>query len=170
MKSIKPGRGPSAMGAIRSVAVGVFGIFWTIGAASMGAPTFFVFFGIVFVGIAIIQGIFHFKNATGTNRMSLLDITDNNEEPDPLDDYFTKSKRFDNQLHDEKYNNEDVVNYCPFCGYKVIDDSHKYCSKCGKEIRLMCFKNKERRKQNDFFMVSSNCSSRGTSAYNSFLC
>ncbi|UNK17018.1 zinc ribbon domain-containing protein [Paenibacillus sp. N3/727] len=130
MKSIKPGRGPSAMGAIGSVAVGIFGIFWTIGAASMGAPTFFVFFGIIFVGLAIIQGIFHFKNATGTNRMSLLDITDSNEEPDPLDNYINKSKKIDNQILEES-----DVNYCPYCGHKVFGDSYKYCSKCGKEIR-----------------------------------
>src|SRR5690554_4902259 len=133
MKSIKPGRGTSAMVAIGSVAVGIFGIIWTIGAASMRAPTFFVFFGIVFVGLAIVQGIYHYKNATGANRMSLLDITDNHEEPDPLNEYFNTSK--DNQIFDEQYNNEDHVNYCPFCGAKVNDESYKYCSKCGKEIR-----------------------------------
>ena len=40
MRSIKPGRGPSAMGAVGSAAIGVFGIFWTISAANMGAPVF----------------------------------------------------------------------------------------------------------------------------------
>lgn len=130
MKSIKPGRGPSAMGAIGSVAVGIFGVLWTIGAASMGAPTFFVLFGIVFVGLAIIQGIFHFKNATGRNRMSLLDITDSKEEPDPLDNYFNQNRNIDDRILDES-----DLNFCPYCGHKVLDDSYKFCSKCGKEIR-----------------------------------
>ena len=132
MKSIKPGRGPSAMGAIGSVAVGAFGIFWTITASSMGAPSFFVFFGIVFVGIAIIQGIYHYKNATEKNRMSLFDITDNNSEPDPMDNFINNSERFDN--HEKQDINIQDVNYCPFCGNKVMDDTYKYCSKCGKEI------------------------------------
>ena len=35
MKSIKPGRGPSMMGAIVGIAIAVFGILWTIGAADM---------------------------------------------------------------------------------------------------------------------------------------
>lgn len=34
MKSIKPGRGPSAMGALGSIICVVFGIFWTIMASS----------------------------------------------------------------------------------------------------------------------------------------
>jgi hypothetical protein len=135
MKSIKPGRGPSAMGAIGSVAVGAFGVFWTIGAASMGAPPFFVLFGIVFVGLAVFQGIFHFKNATGTHRMSLFDITDNHEEPDPFDKFIKNSKGSNNQNLEEQYNTTNDVNYCPFCGNKIIDDSYLFCTKCGKEIR-----------------------------------
>ncbi len=135
MKSIKPGRGPSAMGAIGSIAVGVFGVFWTIGAASMGAPPFFVLFGIVFVGLAIVQGIFHFKNATGTKRMSLFDITDNESEPDPLNKFYKSSE--DKVYHnlDGQLDTEADVNFCPFCGNKINDDSHVFCSKCGKEIR-----------------------------------
>ena len=37
MKSVKPGRGPSGLGFIGSVFGIIFGIFWTIMAASMGA-------------------------------------------------------------------------------------------------------------------------------------
>ena len=46
MKSVKPGRGPSAMGAMGSVIAVIFGIFWTIAAASMGAPGIFPLFGV----------------------------------------------------------------------------------------------------------------------------
>lgn len=54
---------PSAAG---SMVVGVvvvgFGIFWTIMAASMGAPGFFPLFGLVFIGFAI------FGMISGTNK------------------------------------------------------------------------------------------------------
>ena len=39
MKSIKPGRGPSFMGGVMSILVGLFGVVWTIVAASMGDIT-----------------------------------------------------------------------------------------------------------------------------------
>ena len=48
MKSIKPGRGPSAMGAMGSIVAAVFGLIWTGAAVSMGAPIFFPLFGVVF--------------------------------------------------------------------------------------------------------------------------
>lgn len=135
MKSIKPGRGPSAMGAIGSIAVGVFGIIWTIAASSMGAPSFFVFFGIVFVGIAIIQAIFHFKNAAGKNRMSLFDITDSHAEPDPLNKLFNNSKDTVYRNDDGQLSTTNNINFCPYCGNKIHDDSYNFCSSCGKEIR-----------------------------------
>jgi len=73
MKSIKPGRGPSMMGVIVGIAVAVFGVLWTIGAASittdmggMFAPdpfeqtmsVIFPLFGVVYKD----------KSATGKNR------------------------------------------------------------------------------------------------------
>ena len=65
MKSVKPGRGPSAMGAVGSVIVVIFGIFWTITAASMGAPFFFPLFGVLFVILGIVQAVYHFKTLPG---------------------------------------------------------------------------------------------------------
>ena len=64
MKSIKPGRGPSAMGAMGSIIAVIFGIFWTIAAASMGAPFFFPLFGVLFIIMGIVQAVYNFKNAT----------------------------------------------------------------------------------------------------------
>ena len=68
MKSIKPGRGPSMMGGIGSVAAVLFGVIWTFAAASMGAPFFFPLFGLVFIGVGIANAVYSFKNATGDNR------------------------------------------------------------------------------------------------------
>lgn len=136
MKSIKPGRGPSAMGAVGSVAVGLFGVFWTISAASMGAPTFFVFFGIIFIGLAIMQGIYHFKNATGQNRMSVYDITEHQEEPDPLNQFVNQRNRSNPTISETNTVwKEGHLEYCPYCGNKVMEEDYRFCPKCGKEIR-----------------------------------
>ncbi len=85
MKSVKSGRGPSALGAAGSIAAVIFGIFWTIIAFSMtkGMGTMgliFPLFGIIFIILGIANTVFHFKNATGKNRMSLVDITDSTED------------------------------------------------------------------------------------------
>nr|WP_312027289.1 zinc ribbon domain-containing protein [Paenibacillus typhae] len=121
------------MSAIGSIAVGVFGVFWTIGAAQMGAPVFFVAFGVIFVGLAVVQGIYHFKNATGKNRMSLMDITDRNEEPDPLDTFFKKSANSDHLSH-ESQESDNALSYCPYCGSKVTNEAYQFCPRCGKAL------------------------------------
>ena len=59
MKSVKPGRGPSAMGAVGSVVAVIFGIFWTIMAASLGAPIFFPIFGVLFIAIGVVLSLIH---------------------------------------------------------------------------------------------------------------
>ena len=74
MKSVKPGRGPSMMGGVASVFAVVFGIIWMCGAASMGAPGFFLLFGVAFIGIGVVNAVYSFKNAAGENRYSAYDI------------------------------------------------------------------------------------------------
>lgn len=123
MKSIKPGRGPSAMGAAGSLVAIVFGVFWTIMAYTItkDAPfpmvgIIFPAFGVLFIIMGIIQTIYHYKNATGKERMSLFDITDAKEESDPLNKHFGKE-----------------ISYCPYCGTKVTDE-YQFCPKCGKQL------------------------------------
>ena len=128
MRSIKPGRGPSMMGGVMGIFVAIFGVFWTILALTMGAPIFFPLFGVVFVIMAIVQTVFHFKNATGKNRYSAFDITEHGEEPDPLDlryggeePYSGSAPSAGNSL------------FCPYCGAAAEPD-HLYCSRCGKKL------------------------------------
>lgn len=115
MKSIKPGRGPLFQSAIASFAVCLFGIFWTKAAINMGA-SMMAPFGLIFIFIAIANGLYALKNATSKNRNSIVDIVDSDEEKDPLN---------------VKY--KDETNYCPHCGAK-IDKDYTYCPKCGKKI------------------------------------
>ena len=119
MKHIKPGRGPSAMGALGSVIAVVFGIFWTVSAASMGAPISFSIFGVLFV----------IKNAAGKNRYSAFDIVDGEEEPDPL------NQRFGGQSPEagDTSGPEGPLRYCPYCGAK-LGDSYTFCGHCGRRL------------------------------------
>ena len=83
MRSVKPGRGPSAMGAFGSAVGVIFGVIWTGAAASMGAPPFFLAFGVLFIIVGIVQALDNYKHATGENRFSAFDVTEDGEEPDP---------------------------------------------------------------------------------------
>lgn len=127
MRSVKPGRGPSFLGGVSSVAAAVFGVIWTIGAASMGAPWFFPLFGVVFIIMGIVQAVYNFKNASGKNRYSAFDIVDSREEPDPLNQPF---ESFEEPPGTEESGD---FRYCPYCGAK-LGDGFEFCGKCGKRL------------------------------------
>ena len=126
MKSIKPGRGPSFMGGVMSIFVGLFGIVWTIVVASMGGGVF-ALFGIIFVAVAVVQAIYNFKNATGKNRYSAFDITDSSEAPDPL------NERFGNPQATAQKKDDMDNKFCPYCGTPVAGD-FEFCNNCGKKL------------------------------------
>lgn len=140
MKSIKPGRGPSAMGFVGSIGSIVFGIFWTIyafrithGFGGGGPMSFFPFFGIIFIGMGIVNAVYNYKNATGKNRFSTFDITEEGEEQDPLDK-FVKGEADNEQKFDKSGEvRSSDARFCPYCGAGT-EPNHKFCSKCGKEI------------------------------------
>lgn len=123
------------MGGVMGIAVGVFGIIWTIVAASAGGGVF-ALFGVVFVGVAVVSAVYNFKNATGKNRYSTYDIVDEGEEPDPLNARFgAKSTEEKPEKADMVKDNaeQDGVEFCPYCGTKV-EDEFRYCHKCGKQL------------------------------------
>ena len=131
MKSIKPGRGPSMMGGFGSVFSVIFGIFWTILAASMTRGTgligiIFPLFGVLFIIIGVFNAIYHFKNASGKNRYSAFDITDEDEEPDPLNERFGSASAPPDSRSAETH-------FCPYCGAPVQND-FAFCRKCGREL------------------------------------
>ncbi len=125
MKSIKPGRGPSMMGGVVGIFMIGFGILWTVIAAQ--ASGIFALFGILWTGVAIAMTIYNFKNATGKNRYSSYDITDDGEEPDPLNERF-------GDAHATTQKKNDVDNkFCPYCGTSVAED-FAFCHNCGKKL------------------------------------
>ena len=124
MKSIKPGRGPSMMSGVMSIAMGVFGVIWTFAAASMGGG-FMALFGLVFIAVAVIQAVFHFKNATGENRYSTYDIVSGEEEPDPLNARYGRPA--------QSAPADTGTAFCPYCGTPA-EENYEYCRKCGKKL------------------------------------
>ena len=126
MKSIKPGRAPSMMSAVMSVVMGIFGVVWTVIAANISG--FMALFGIVFIIIAIVQAVYHYKNATNKNRYSSYDIVDGEEEPNPINGRYRQPETTASasQVKDHA---ED--GFCPYCGVPM-KEGFAFCPKCGK--------------------------------------
>ncbi len=115
------------MGAISGIAVSLFGVFWVIMAISGGA-WFMAPFGIIFVVLSVVRTVYNFKNATGKNRYSEYDITEQNEEPDPLNERFGESSNSEESLP-----NADESKFCPFCGAR-LGANYEFCNICGKKL------------------------------------
>lgn len=131
MKSIKPGRGPSRQAAAGSAFGILFGIFWTIAAASIawsasGAFGFiglvFPLFGLVFIGISVYNLMYHSSNAHAEpeDRDSLLEIVESEEGTE-------------GSKEDEAEAPSSDARFCPFCGAS-LSDGFSFCPKCGKKL------------------------------------
>lgn len=143
MKSIKRGRSPSMHNGAGSIGAALFGVFWLILAVAItsDAPNEFPFtlvkiifplFGVGFIISAIASAAYHFRNATGENRYSEFDIVDDDEEPDPLNEYFgAKSSDESEKSSAEPAKSE--TEFCPYCGAKA-EKTFVYCRKCGKKL------------------------------------
>ncbi len=149
--SVKPGRAQSFMGGIGSIIAIIFGIFWTVMASEMtggigGPASFFPLFGVIFILAGVANAIYSFSQATSKERHSLIDITDSETEPDPLNERFGNRISQDEETELERIatailkedgspleDGDDGANYCPYCG-KAVDDKFSYCPSCGKEL------------------------------------
>ena len=125
MKSIKPGRGPSMMSGVVGIFMVCFGIFWTL-LAGQASPIIAVF-GVIWTAIALVTTVYNFKNATGKNRYSAYDITDAEEEPDPL------GERFGAKKDSAARADAGETRFCPYCGTRV-EERYTYCQSCGKKL------------------------------------
>ena len=114
------------MGGVMGIAGALLGVLWTV-IAIAGGVWFMAPFGLIFICVAVVQAIYNFKNATGKNRYSEYDITDENEEPDPW------NEQFSNRYEGQKTQPQTVAKYCPYCGEKAEKD-YKFCSSCGREL------------------------------------
>lgn len=126
------------MSFIGSIVAVIFGVFWIILTASLASHSpfgiigiIFPLFGVLFVILAIVQAIYHYKNATGKDRYSIIDIVDSSEEGDPADNWI-RDKNPGKVEVQNSFNSE--INYCPYCGAR-IDNDYAFCSKCGKSVK-----------------------------------
>lgn len=111
------------MGGVMGIFMIGFGIVWTVLASNGGG--IFALFGVLWTGMAVVMTVYNFKNATGKNRYSAYDITDEHEEPDPLNEIFGGQSA---------QGKPDVENkFCPYCGTPLAQD-FEYCNKCGKKL------------------------------------
>lgn len=138
MRSIKPGRGPSRQSFVGSIFVSTFGVFWTIMAFTITheAPFpmvkfIFPLFGVLFTSLGIYQAVYSYKNATGEDRYSIVDIVDEREEGDPSRAWVRNSSINDGGV--ESYGKAKPERFCPYCGHGLESD-FKFCPKCGKTI------------------------------------
>lgn len=128
MRSVKPGRAASWGGVIMGIVVTVFGIFWVAMAVSLEAPIFLIGFGVVFVLCAAGGAVYHFYNATARRRFSVWDVTEAEEERDPLD----ASPRAGDSAGGHPAPGSGR-GYCPYCGTKV-QAAFSFCPSCGKPL------------------------------------
>lgn len=133
MKSIKPGRGPSFLSGFVSICMALFGLFWFIAVLSMGGGLF-ACFGLIFVAVAVGNAVYSFRNATGQSRYSAFDITDGEEEPDPLNQKYGKPRE-NREDKDEKTDADakSETNFCPYCG-EPVSEGYQFCRQCGKKL------------------------------------
>ncbi len=125
MKHIKPGRGPSMMSGVVGIFMIGFGILWTVMAAQAGGV--FALFGVLWTGIAVVITVYSFRNATKKNRYSAYDITDSDEEPDPL------NRRFGDPAPQAPPKEKTDCRFCPHCGV-AVDSTYAFCHRCGQKL------------------------------------
>jgi hypothetical protein len=126
MYSVKPGRGPSLMGAIIAVVVGLPCIFFFLSTAIREkAPGIIIFFCFAFL-VMLLTGIFaSLYNATAKNRVSAYDITTSAEESDPFACLAPSP-------NSSPATRQAVASpFCPFCG-AAVQSEFKFCPQCGK--------------------------------------
>ena len=113
------------MGGVAGIAAALFGVLWTA-FAIFGGAWFMAPFGLIFIGVAVVNAIYNFKNATGKNRYSQYDITDGNEEPDPLNEMFGEKR-------EKSVRTQAESKFCPYCGQRVESD-YEFCNVCGRRL------------------------------------
>ncbi len=116
------------MSGVMSILAGIFGVVWTIAAASMGGGIF-ALFGIIFIVAAISSAVYNLKNATSENRYSSFDIVDSEIEPDPFNERFGSSA----DICETDNNDGSTSAFCPYCGTPAGED-FEFCKSCGKKL------------------------------------
>lgn len=134
MKSVKPGRAPSLVSALVSFLMVIIGVAFAVEAFSVSIFT--GIFALVWTGIAVTQMVYHLINALRKKRYSAFDITEEGEEPDPLNERFGAAGR-QAEKHEQEpapASPKKAACFCPWCGTSLQKD-FLFCPACGKSLR-----------------------------------
>ncbi|MCH4887493.1 hypothetical protein EZV73_07915 [Acidaminobacter sp. JC074] len=100
----------------------VFAFFWTGTAVRMGAPKFFVLFGVFFIGMSIYQFVTQIKHLTKKRHKVSESLDDDNRQVEALLERDVKSP-----VETKSYN------FCPECG-EQLKKKYKRCPACGDKL------------------------------------
>ena len=135
MKSIKRGRASSLTSGIVGIAMSIafFGIATQV-SSDFGEFAFVpMIMGLIVLGLSIGEII----GATRKNRFSEYDITDDGEEPDPLNQYYggqaQPTQNWQSPTSAPAQSDTAAQSYCPYCGTR-IEQGYAYCPSCGKRL------------------------------------
>lgn len=135
MKSIKRGRASSMTSGIVGIVMSMvfFGMALQV-SDSFGEFAFMpMIMGLIVLGVSIAEII----GATRKNRFSEYDITDDGEEPDPLNQYYggqaQSTQNWQSPTFTPAQSGMAAQSYCPYCGTR-IEQGYAYCPSCGKRL------------------------------------
>lgn len=135
MKSIKRGRASSMTSGIVGIVMSMafFGIAMQV-SDGFGEFAFMpIIMGLIVLGVSIAEIV----GATRKNRFSEYDITDDGEEPDPLNQYYggqaQSPQNWQSPTSAPAQSGTAVQSYCPYCGTR-IEQGYAYCPSCGKRL------------------------------------
>ena len=135
MKSIKRGRASSMTSGIVGIVMSMafFGMAMRV-SDGFGEFAFMpIIMGLIVLGVSIAEII----GATRKNRFSEYDITDDGEEPDPLNQYYggqaQSTQNWQSPTSAPAQSGTAAQSYCPYCGTR-IEQGYAYCPSCGKRL------------------------------------
>ena len=134
MKSIKRGRASSLTGGIVGIVMSImfFGMALQVGDVFSEFKFIPIIMGLLALGVSIGEIV----GATRKNRFSEYDITDDSEEPDPLNRYYDDQTQSDQNRQSPtaaSAQSDKAMSYCPYCGTRV-EKEFAFCPSCGKEL------------------------------------
>lgn len=93
--------------------------------------TIFPLFGVLFVIAGIASAVYHYKNARGRDRFSIIDIVDKSEEGDQSDAWIRREPAPEAEVKEAALH--PAGKFCTACGQR-LDGNFSFCPGCGRDL------------------------------------